>query len=50
MVLDKNWQSFQAANLAYQETPSKFNGRPKLPKYKNKDTLNIPFQELKVPK
>lgn len=38
MVLDKNWKSFQAANLAYQETPSKFNGRPKLPKYKNKDT------------
>ncbi len=35
-VLDKNWQSFFEANKAYKETPDKFNGRPKLPKYKHK--------------
>ena len=35
-VLDKNWQSFFEANKAYKETPNKFNGRPKLPKYKHK--------------
>jgi len=31
-VLDKNWQSFFAAKA----NPSKFNGSPKLPKYKDK--------------
>ena len=35
-VLDKNWQSFLSANKAYRETPDKFTGRPKLPKYKHK--------------
>ncbi len=35
-VLDKNWKSFFEANKAYKETPDKFNGRPKLPKYKHK--------------
>ena len=35
-VLDKNWKSFFEANKAYQQTPDKFNGRPKLPKYKHK--------------
>ena len=35
-VLDKNWKSFMTANKAYKETPVKFNGRPKLPKYKHK--------------
>ena len=35
-VLDKNWQSFFEANKAYQETPDKFTGKPKLPKYKHK--------------
>ncbi len=35
-VLDKNWQSFLGANKAYRETPDKFTGRPKLPKYKHK--------------
>ena len=35
-VLEQNWQSFLSANKAYRETPSKFTGRPKLPKYKHK--------------
>ena len=35
-VLDKNWQSFFAAIAAWREAPSKFLGRPKLPKYKDK--------------
>jgi putative transposase len=34
--LDKNWQSFFEARKAYEEDPSKFLGRPKLPKYKHK--------------
>ena len=35
-TLDKNWQSFFAASIAYQKNPSLFTGRPKLPKYKHK--------------
>ena len=35
-LLDKNWQSFFAAKRAYEEDPSKFLGRPKLPGYKDK--------------
>lgn len=34
--LDKNWRAFFAASEAYQEDPSKFTGRPKFPKYKDK--------------
>lgn len=34
--LDKNWRAFFAANEAYREDPSKFTGRPKLPRYKDK--------------
>ena len=34
--LDKNWRAFFAACDAYREDPSKFVGRPKLPKYKVK--------------
>ncbi len=34
--LDQNWQSFFTARQAYEEDPSKFTGRPKLPKYKHK--------------
>jgi putative transposase len=37
MILDKNWKSFFQAQKAYQENPSKFLGRPKLPKYKHKE-------------
>ncbi len=35
-VLAQNWKSFFEANKAYQSTPDKFTGRPKLPKYKHK--------------
>lgn len=37
MILDKNWKSFFQAQKAYQENPSKFLGRPRLPKYKHKE-------------
>ena len=36
ILLDKNWQSFFQAIRAYNERPSKFKSRPKLPKYKHK--------------
>jgi len=35
-LLDKNWKSFFKALEAYEEDPSKFLGRPKLPGYKDK--------------
>jgi len=35
-LLDKNWASYFAAIKAYEEDPSKFLGRPKLPGYKDK--------------
>lgn len=35
--LDRNWKSCQEATKAYQKDPSKFLGRPKLPKYKDKE-------------
>jgi putative transposase len=34
--LDKNWRAFFAACEAYRGDPSKFTGRPKLPRYKDK--------------
>ena len=36
MVLDRNWKSFFEAFAAYNEDPSKFKARPRLPKYKHK--------------
>src|SRR5260370_28685321 len=36
MVLDRSWKSFFEALQAYQQDPSRFLGRPKLPKYKHK--------------
>ncbi|MEG4343615.1 transposase [Microcoleus sp. A003_D6] len=36
IILDKNWQSFFEAVKAYKADSSKFTGRPKLPKYKDK--------------
>jgi IS605 OrfB family transposase len=36
MVLDRNWKSFFEVLEAYALDPSKFLGRPKLPKYKHK--------------
>jgi putative transposase len=35
-LLDKNWRSFFKAMEAWKHDPSKFQGRPKLPKYKDK--------------
>ena len=35
-LLDKNWQSYFAATLAYKEDPTKFRKPPKLPRYKHK--------------
>jgi putative transposase len=35
-LLDKNWQSYFAATLAYQEAPSKFKKPPRIPRYKHK--------------
>jgi putative transposase len=35
-LLDKNWQGFFAAMKAWRADPSRFQGRPKLPKYKDK--------------
>jgi putative transposase len=36
MLLTNNWTSFFEAREAYEEDPSKFTGRPRLPKYKHK--------------
>jgi len=36
VLLDKNWTAFFEARAAYEEDPSTFTGRPKLPKYKHK--------------
>lgn len=36
MGLDRNWKSFFEALKAYEKDPSKFLGRPRLPKYKHK--------------
>jgi putative transposase len=36
LLLDKNWKSFKEGLQAYKEDPSKFTGRPRLPKYKHK--------------
>jgi len=36
MLLDKNWTSFKEGLKAYNEDPSTFTGRPRLPKYKHK--------------
>lgn len=35
-LLDKNWKAFRKAMEAWYEDPSKFLGRPSLPKYKHK--------------
>src|SRR5215469_13295549 len=36
VLLDKNWTAFFEARAAYKEDPSRFTGRPRLPKYKHK--------------
>ena len=40
-LLDKNWKSFFKAIKDYNKNPSKYLGRPKLPKYKYKNGRNI---------
>ena len=40
-LLDKNWKSFFKVAQDYNKNPSKYLGRPKLPKYKKKDGRNI---------
>jgi IS605 OrfB family transposase len=34
--LDRNWKAWKEADKAYKKNPSKFLGKPKLPKYKDK--------------
>lgn len=47
MVLHRNWKSFFEAQKAYSQEPSKFRGRPKLPKYKDKTKgRNLVIYEL----
>lgn len=50
MVLDKNWKGFREALKASYEAPSKYLGRPKLPKYKHKtegrNILMYPIQAI----
>jgi putative transposase len=41
-LLDKNWTSFFEAKQAYEEDPSKFLGRPKIPGYKDKKDGHAP--------
>ncbi len=36
MLLANNWESFKEAKKAYEEDPSRFTGRPRLPRYKHK--------------
>ncbi len=36
ILLDKNWTSFKEGLEAYKEDPSRFTGRPRIPKYKHK--------------
>jgi hypothetical protein len=52
-LLDKNWQSFFAVLAAWQEDPSSFLGRPKLPGYKDKqhgrNLLVYTSQALSIP-
>lgn len=40
-LLDKNWKSFFASIKDYNNNPSKYLGRPKLPKYKSKNGRNV---------
>ncbi|NES20519.1 MAG: transposase, partial [Symploca sp. SIO3E6] len=54
--LDRNWKGWKEANKAYEKNPLLFKGKPKLPKYKDKEkgrnllvyTIQaISFKELK---
>jgi putative transposase len=47
-LLDKNWRSFFKALKGYKEDPSKFLGRPRLPKYQDKDGRNILIYDIQA--
>ena len=47
-LLDKNWKAFFKALKAYNEDPSKFLGRPRLPKYKEKDGRNVLIYDIQA--
>jgi putative transposase len=51
--LDQNWQSFFAALTAWQKDPTKFLGKPKLPRYRDKqkgrNLLVYTIQALSIP-
>ena len=40
-LLEKNWKSFFASVKDYKRNPSKYTGRPRLPKYLDKNGRNI---------
>ena len=40
-LLDKNWKSFFSSIKDYKKNPNKYSGRPKMPKYKDKNGKNI---------
>lgn len=40
-LLEKNWKSFFSLCKEYKKNPSKFRGRPHLPKYKDKNGCSI---------
>jgi hypothetical protein len=52
-LLDKNWQSYFEALVAWQEDPSKVLGRPRLPGYKDKqqgrDLIVYTLPALSIP-
>ena len=50
-ILDKNWKSFFVAIKDWKKNPSKYLGRPKLPKYKDKDgrfVLSLDSNKVKL--
>ena len=53
MILARNWKAFMEAEIAYTKNPEKFNSKPKIPKYKHKQTgrniLIYTIQALKKP-
>ena len=40
-LLEKNWKSFFKSIKDWKKNPKKYKGRPKLPKYKDKDGYNV---------
>ena len=50
-ILDKNWKSFFVAIKDWKKNPSKYLGRPKLPRYKEKDgrfVLSLDSNKVKL--